>query len=342
MICLSNAVLETMLQSIPDFSIIIPSRNRPALLREAVGSVMAQTHPSREIIVVNDGSDSEHQAVYASIIEDANEAVTFIHLEHTPNGHGPSYAINRGVEQARGRYVGFLDDDDYWTDTEHLARTAQAFGGDSNSTSVDAYFSCQAAFHDGQLVQEALWLNGLISHLQHREPINASGMYAVTVADLLRCPTFAHLNTMLIRRELYQEIGGMDETIRYECEWDLYFRIIDAAQTLRYFPGIVARHHVPDKTQRNNASTRVSNLQKLLFRINVMDKALLFSHNPHIRRTAHRNKIVSLKLIAERLAYHGQYRQSVVYAMEALIGGLNWKWPIYCAYLGLRALMARG
>jgi len=329
-----------MPQTEPDFSIVIPSRNRPALLRAAVASVIAQTHLSREIIIVNDGSDPEHQTAYQELIENAAETIRLIHLPRTPNGHGPSYAINRGVEQACGRYVGFLDDDDYWIDTGHLARIAQTLH--NASMPVDACFSCQTAFRDGQPVPAALWLNALATHLQPREPIDPGGAYAVTVSDLLHCPTFAHLNTLIVRRELYQQIGSMDETIRYECEWDLYLRVIDAGQTLRYFPQVIARHNVPDQTQRNNASTRVSDLQKILFRINVMDKALLFSNNPQIQRAARRNKTVALKQLAERLAQQGQYRQSLYYATEALIGGLNWKWPFYCIYLGLRALTVHG
>ncbi|MCB1782101.1 MAG: glycosyltransferase family 2 protein, partial [Candidatus Competibacteraceae bacterium] len=89
-----------MPQTEPDFSIVIPSRNRPALLRAAVASVIAQTHLSREIIIVNDGSDPEHQTAYQELIENAAETIRLIHLPRTPNGHGPSYAINRGVEQA--------------------------------------------------------------------------------------------------------------------------------------------------------------------------------------------------------------------------------------------------
>ena len=105
-----------------DFSVIIPSRNRPASLRVAIDSVLRQQHPSKELIVVNDGSDGENAAIYRSLENELKDRARFFHLVHRPHGHGQSYAINFGVDQAIGNYVCFLDDDDYWIDDDHLSR----------------------------------------------------------------------------------------------------------------------------------------------------------------------------------------------------------------------------
>lgn len=322
----------------PDFSVVIPSRNRPALVREAVESVLRQTHGAREIIVVNDGSDAEYASVYESLQQLGNGEVRLLTLQRTANGHGPSYAINRGAEAACGTFVCFLDDDDSWTDTGHLARVAAAV---SRRPGVDLYFSCQDAFRGTERVAEALWLNDLAQRLEAGRASEPGGEYLVGVGELLRCPTFAHLNTMVVRRTLYSEAGGMDESIRYECEWDLYFRLIEHAGYILYFPGVVARHNVPDPTRRVNASTVVPDLHKLLLRIRVMDKALLLSESAAIRQRAGEVKSTSLKRIAAVLAHAGKWQQSLRYAGEALVPGFNPKWFAYWCYLAARAAFSR-
>lgn len=322
----------------PDFSVVIPSRNRPALVRAAVESVLRQTHGSREIIVVNDGSDPKQIAEYENLTQLGRGEIFLLNLQITPNGHGPSYAINRGVDIARGTFVCFLDDDDTWTDTEHLTRVATAL---ANNPAADLYFSCQDAFRNEQRITDALWLNGLKSHLDADNIPGPEGEHVVSVTELLRSPTFAHLNTMVARRTVYANIGGMDESIRYECEWDLYFRLIEEARNVLYFPGVIARHNVPDPSLRINASTVVPDLHKLLLRIRVMDKAILLSRSQAIRQRAAEIKSTSLKRIAATLANAGQWQQSLRYASEVLVPGFNPKWFAYWCYLALKATFSK-
>ena len=89
----------------PRFSVVIPTHGRPDLLREAVGSVLAQTVADLECIVVDDAG-----APPAPAFDDGR--VRSIRLEAN---RGLSGARNAGIEVARGRYVTFLDDDDLLT-----------------------------------------------------------------------------------------------------------------------------------------------------------------------------------------------------------------------------------
>ena len=136
-----------------DFSVVIPSRNRPIMLRKALQSVLSQTHPSVEVLVVNDGSDGNYETAYTQLAKDLEFRVRIVNLEHTQRGHGQSYAINRGVESAQGQYVCFLDDDDYWIDNEHLARAWRAIF----STQTDVYFTNQVAYRGEQRVPGPIW-----------------------------------------------------------------------------------------------------------------------------------------------------------------------------------------
>jgi glycosyltransferase involved in cell wall biosynthesis len=318
-----------------DFTVVIPSRNRPELLREALRSVLAQSHPSLEIIVVNDGSDGEFEKAYASLATAFENRVRFLNLEHTTKGHGQSYAINRGVEAANGEFVCFLDDDDYWIDSGHLARAKQALHTDA----TDIYFTNQVAYRGEQRVEGPIWIEGLDTIIDRRKGMDGDGFYTATVADLMACKGFGHLNTSVVRRSLYLSIGGMDENIRYECDWDFYLRIIDAANCIRFYPGITSHHNAPDPTKALNMSTAVNMLQKMLFRSYVLDKAILFAKSPDIQESARTNKIQTLKKMAELLASEGKYRQAYTYAREAGIRFADIKWHIYSAYLFFKGLV---
>ena len=319
-----------------DFSIIIPSRDRPNLLERALLSVLEQTHAPNEVIVVNDGSNEENQALYDQLQTRYEGVVRFIKLERTTRGHGPSYAINRGAEQASGEFLCFLDDDDSWTDNRHMQRAKAVV-----DSATDIYLTNQIAFSGETLIQERLWLQVIADRIHTKYTADVQGAYAVTIADLMACDSFPHLNNTIVRRALYSEVGGMDEGIRYECEWDLYFRLIDKARGIKYFPGVVSRHNVPDKNKTNNVSTAVSEIQKLLLRSYVMDKALILTQAKPILRAARRNKMYTLKKIAMRLAGAQEFGRALIYAKLAATGAINVKWRLYTAYLALRALPAQ-
>jgi len=88
----------------PTFSVIIPTFRRPALLGEAVASVLAQTRQDWECLIVDDGGDE--------VVEPPDPRVRVL---RRPWSGGPAAARNTGVEAARGRYLTFLDDDDRYT-----------------------------------------------------------------------------------------------------------------------------------------------------------------------------------------------------------------------------------
>lgn len=94
-------------------SVIIPTYNRAALLREALDSVFAQTFADYEVLVVDDGSTDDTAAVLAEY----GGRVTGLQGGH----HGISAARNLGIERAAGQFVAFLDSDDLWQ-PDKLAR----------------------------------------------------------------------------------------------------------------------------------------------------------------------------------------------------------------------------
>jgi glycosyltransferase involved in cell wall biosynthesis len=88
-------------------SVIIPAYNHGRFLAEAAASVLAQTYGDLEVVVVDDGSTDDTPQVLAAFQDPR------LHVIRTRN-HGKSAARNRGLDEARGRYIAFLDADDRW------------------------------------------------------------------------------------------------------------------------------------------------------------------------------------------------------------------------------------
>lgn len=92
--------------SLPTYSVVIPCYNGARFLRETLDSVLAQTAPALEVLVIDDGSTDDSAAVAEAygppvrVIRQANQ--------------GESVARNRGIDEARGEWVAFVDADDLW------------------------------------------------------------------------------------------------------------------------------------------------------------------------------------------------------------------------------------
>ena len=90
----------------PTISCIVPVHNAETYLRESIESVLAQTHPVDEIIVIDDGSTDNTPV----IIRELGNKIISIRQKNA----GPAVARNRGIRKARGKWIGFQDADDLW------------------------------------------------------------------------------------------------------------------------------------------------------------------------------------------------------------------------------------
>src|SRR5580692_6093554 len=115
--------------------VIIPTYNRASMLRECIDSILAQTRPVQQIIVVNDGSTDETESLIASY----GERVTLLTKE---NG-GKASALNLALPHCKMDYVWICDDDDIAErdGAEHLAAALDA------NASVDFAYSTFRHFH---------------------------------------------------------------------------------------------------------------------------------------------------------------------------------------------------
>ena len=181
----------------PITSVIIPTYNRWPLVAEAVDSVLAQSFQDIEIIVVDDGSTDGT----------TNRLAKFdgrLRL-FTTTRRGVAAARNFGVSQAQGCYVAFLDSDDFWLPGK--LETQIAF--------LDRHPEIQICQTDEIWVRNGVRVN---PKAMHRKP---SGDIFVRSLDLCLISPSA----VMMTRELFQRIGGFDESFPVCEDYDLWLRV---------------------------------------------------------------------------------------------------------------------
>ena len=184
----------------PRVSVIIPAYNVAWCVRRAVDSALAQSLREVEVIVINDGSTDETLQVLAAY-GDAIQVIDQV------NG-GMSHARNVGIRAARGQYVAFLDADDWWL-PEKLARQIELM----ESRPEIGFCSTAARVENPQGELLNLWRCHRVS------------------GDMLET-IFAHnaaiaggCSAVMVRRELFEQVGLFDETLRGFEDPDLWMRL---------------------------------------------------------------------------------------------------------------------
>ncbi|MGI4854086.1 MAG: glycosyltransferase family 2 protein [Janthinobacterium lividum] len=180
-------------------AVIIPAYNRADLLLETLRSVLAQTRPADEIIVIDDGSADNTAEVAASF-----PGVTVLRQANA----GESAARNHGIHVATSEWVAFLDSDDVWrADKLQVQMDALA-----KSPSYDAC-TCNALklLADGSGGEQ-------IFDLPPSEKI------APGLRGSLRVPP----GTVIVRRQLVLDVGGFEVSFRYAEDWEFWLRLVAA------------------------------------------------------------------------------------------------------------------
>ncbi|MBB5059872.1 glycosyltransferase involved in cell wall biosynthesis [Granulicella aggregans] len=118
----------------PTVSVVIPTRNRPAMALRAIDSVLAQTYQDLEVVVIIDGPDP---ATIAALEAAPNSRVRFAQM---PSSVGGAEARNQGINRATGEWVALLDDDDEWMPTKLEKQMELALANPKPSLVVTRYF----------------------------------------------------------------------------------------------------------------------------------------------------------------------------------------------------------
>lgn len=191
-------------------SVVIPAHNAARFLPEAIESVLQQTCPVHEIIVVDDGStdDTEH------VISALGNNVTYIRQANA----GVSAARNRGISIASGELIAFLDADDRWL-PEKTARQLQIFI-DNPRAGLVATDRADIDTHGNLLLDSLFKKQGLYPLFAglNGQPIPAALSRLVQV-------NFIPTSSVMVRKAALEKVGGFDTSIRYGEDLELWVRL---------------------------------------------------------------------------------------------------------------------
>ncbi len=201
----------------PLVSVVIPTYNREQLLPAAIDSVLAQTYREFEIVVVDDGSTDRTadkiESMSRSISEDGGRTPR-IRYFHQSN-QGQSAARNKGIAEAKGDWIAFLDSDDVWLPEKLMSqiRAIEQFEE-----------SCGGCFSDARLVDRGQ-LDTTAFHLAGWQFEELIGVIADPAPSLAKAFGGVWVQTLIARSDLVRKIGGFDPDLHFGEDYDFLFRL---------------------------------------------------------------------------------------------------------------------
>jgi glycosyltransferase involved in cell wall biosynthesis len=199
----------------PSVSVIIPVFNGEAFLKEALDSVFEQGYDDLEVIVVDDGSTDGS----ASIAREFGARIRYLHQRNS----GPPVARNRGLAVAAGDVIGFLDADDLWT----AGRLALLLARFAAAPPVDVV-------------------------LGHTQMIRATRSGLPRTFDFCSPPFRAlALWSGLFRRQVFDAVGRLDETLRHSDDTDWFLRAQEAGVAMATIPAVTQLYRKHDRNITN-------------------------------------------------------------------------------------------
>lgn len=234
-----------MVQSI---SVVIPAHNASATLGRAIDSVLMQTLPADEIIVVDDGSTDGSSGVAGGYAK--------VKLVRLPKQRGAAAARNAGIQAARGQWIAFLDADDEWLPEKLASQAALLDPGRSMVFCASEEFG-----PDGASLGDTF----------RGRPISCT----VDAWKALLKTNFVATPTVMAPRALLHQLGGFDEKLPLGEDQDMWIKLALSGQ-LAYVPKPLARVYVrakslsafrPDDQSRYTLPMIEAHLHALRFRL---------------------------------------------------------------------------
>jgi glycosyltransferase involved in cell wall biosynthesis len=218
-------------------SVVIPSLNQARFLRDALDSVLSQDYPSLEVIVMDGGSTDRS-------LEILKRYADRIHFVSEPD-LGQSHAINKGMALAHGQIVSWLNSDD------RLVPGAIGKAVAALSANPDAAM----LYGEGELIGES---GEVVARFGATQAFDLWTL--IHVWDYILQPT------VFMRVERLREMGGLDESLHYGLDWDLWIRL-GSRWPVVYLPEVLAqsREYGQTKTARGGWS-RFRELHSILAR----------------------------------------------------------------------------
>lgn len=186
-------------------SVIVRTCNRPEALRECLISLRKQSYKNIEIVVVEDGKPEAEK-----MIKDEFNDLNIVY-EALGKNYGRSHSANVGMAKAKGKYLNFLDDDDLFF-PEHVETLVKELEINQWDIVYDGCFETKVEIlskkpYKYKIIEKGLW-----------------GSRRFSKKQLYRFNLFP-IQTVMFKKELFYECGGIDEKIDALEDWDFWVRL---------------------------------------------------------------------------------------------------------------------
>ncbi|MBV6624293.1 MAG: glycosyltransferase [Rivularia sp. (in: Bacteria)] len=215
----------------PLISVIIPVYNGEETILSTIESVLQQTFTDLELIVINDASQDSTLSILSQIEDSRLKVFSY-------ENAGVAISRNRGIEQACGQFISFLDADDIWTQDK---LEAQLKALQANPQAGVAYSWVNYINEDGSFFR-----NG--NHIT----INGNAYEKMLMQNVLE-----NGSNPLIRREALSEIGGFNKSLTLVEDWDMWLRL-----AARYDFVAVPYPQILYRISCSSASTNIVKMEK--------------------------------------------------------------------------------
>lgn len=245
-----------------DVSVVIPTYNRARWLPACVESVLGQTAPPREVIVVDDGSTDDTEAVCRGF----PAPVRYVRQENA----GVSAARNTGVSASRGSLVAFLDSDDVWfprkleVQLEALGRRPAAAWSITGCAVVDGTGNVRPGDQGWEAVFPVFRDRG-VTPPEHfgawleRDTLRVAGrdheVFGGDAYGLLFLGNVALPSSLLVRRAAFEAVGGFDVAYRLAEETEFCHRLAARVEVSVVLTSLVGRRRVEGESLISPSNT---------------------------------------------------------------------------------------
>jgi len=282
--------------SAPLVSVVMPTFNRLEFLPAAVESVLAQTLSEWELIIVDDGSNSETLDYLRSLTRD--ERVRLLSLRRTGNAGA---ARNAGIAVARATLLAFLDSDDLWAPNKLERQLAALHANPKCRWSYTAFVLIDAEGIPLPSEQTRPWTP------------HSGEIFTQTV----RTTASIRLPSVIARSELIRDAGAFDEAIDCSEDYDLWMRLALRSPVCVVDEALISvRRHSSNPRRQTGAPhlARDYSLRKLAGQLAGAQRRLLVEERS-------RNALG----LAATFAAHGERRRAIMAVCKSL--PLGWRYP---------------
>ena len=188
-----------------EVSVIIPTYNREKFISECVQSVLAQTLPAREIIIVDDGSNDATYNILRDLGFNSLSTKKTVLRYFFQQNRGVSSARNLGIKEARSEYIALLDSDDLWLKSK-LDRQVSAFQNDTQSSRL-----CHT---------DEIWIRNGVRVNQHKKHKKHGGNVFQSCLKLCCISP----SSAMMHRSVFEDFGFFDEDLPACEDYDFWLR----------------------------------------------------------------------------------------------------------------------